>query len=169
MQGMAEAAVAGVAGFIILRAVMTGTDAYAAFLRGAERGMRSAVTLLPALCGMLLLLGLMNASGLTELLVRVASPLLGSLRIPEEVAPLILLRPLTGSGSLAALEQILQACGPDSRAGMIASVIMGSGETVLYTMTVYAGAAGVKKLPGVLAASMAGYLVSVAVCGLIIR
>lgn len=169
MRGMAEAAVAAVAGVILLRAVMTGTDAYAAFLRGAERGMKAAIALLPALCGMLLLLGLMNASGLTELLVRVSAPLMRTLRIPEEVAPLILLRPLTGSGSLAALEKLLQSSGPDSRAGMIASVIMGSGETVLYTMTVYAGAAGVKKLPGVLAASMAGYIVGVAVCGLIIR
>ena len=169
MQSMTGTAIAAMVGLILLRSAVTGTDAYAAFLKGAQRGMKTALNLLPALCAMLLMLGMMNASGLTELLVRAAAPVTHLLALPEETAPLILLRPLTGSGSLAALEQILSAAGVDSRAGMIASVIMGSGETVLYTMTVYAGAAGVKKLPGVLVASLAGYLVSVAICGLIIR
>lgn len=127
--------------------------------------MRSALELLPVLCAMMLMLSVFNASGAAQLLTRLAAPLTNLLRLPEEVTPLLLLRPLTGSGSLAALEEVFVQCGVDSRAGRIASVLMGSSETIFYTMTVYLGAAGVRRLPWVLAVSLAAYLVSAAVCG----
>lgn len=127
--------------------------------------MRSAVSLLPALCAMLLMLALVNASGLTALLTSVISPLTGAMGLPPEIAPMLLLRPLTGSGSLAALEAVFENCGVDSRAGRIASVLMGSSETIFYTMTVYLGAAGVKRLPRVLPVSLAAYFLSAALCG----
>ena len=78
---------------------------------------------------------------------------------------MVLLRPLTGSGSLAALENMYEQCGPDSRASRIASVLMGSSETIFYTMTVYLGAAGVKKLPYAMGVSLAAYFLGVALCG----
>ncbi len=155
----------GLVGLIVLRGLMTGCDVYGAFLRGAEKGMRSAASLLPALCGMMLMLSLVNASGLARLLSQLVSPVTGLMRLPEEVAPMLLLRPLTGSGSLAAMESIFESCGVDSRAGRIASVLMGSSETIFYTMTVYLGAAGVKKLPHVMVVSLAAYLLSAALCG----
>lgn len=127
--------------------------------------MRGALSLLPALCAMLLMLAVMNASGLTELFSRLASPLTGVMHLPAEAAPMLLLRPLTGSGSLAAMERIFETCGPDSRAGRIASVLMGSSETIFYTMTVYLGAAGVKKLPYVMTVSLTVYFFSAALCG----
>lgn len=144
---------------------MTGADLYGAFLSGAAKGARSAVQLLPALCAMLLMLAMVNGSGLTEMLARLLSPITDMLRLPEEVAPIVLLRPLTGSGSLAALESIFEQCGPDSRAGRIASVLMGSSETIFYTMTVYLGAAGVKRLPYALGVSLTAYFIGVALCG----
>lgn len=153
----------GVVGLILLRGLTSGRDAYGAFLRGAKQGMLSAVGLLPALCGMLLLLRLMSASGLTRTMAEFSSPLLEKISMPKEVTPMLLLRPLTGSGSIAALQEIIRQCGPDSRAASIASVLAGSSETILYTLTVYAAAAGVKKVPGALAASLAGYAASVAV------
>lgn len=155
----------GMVGLIVLRGLMTGCDVYGAFLRGAEKGMRSAAMLLPALCGMLLMLSLVNASGLARLLSQLVSPFTGLMHLPEEVAPMLLLRPLTGSGSLAAMESIFESCGVDSRAGRIASVLMGSSETIFYTMTVYLGAAGIKKLPHVMAVSLTAYLLSAALCG----
>ena len=153
----------GVVGLILLRGLTSGRDAYGAFLRGAKQGMLSAVGLLPALCGMLLLLRLMSASGLTRIMAEFASPLLEKISMPKEVTPMLLLRPLTGSGSIAALQEIIRQCGPDSRAASIASVLAGSSETILYTLTVYAAAAGVKKVPGALAASLVGCAASVAV------
>lgn len=153
------------AGVVVLRGMWKGCDVYGVFLAGAEKGMRSAVSLLPALCAMLLMLALVNASGLAALLTRLISPLTDVMGLPPEVAPMLLLRPLTGSGSLAALEAIFNTCGVDSRAGRIASVLMGSSETIFYTMTVYLGAAGVKRLPRVLPVSLAAYLLSAALCG----
>ena len=149
----------------MLRGLAAGCDVYGAFLWGSERGMRSAMALLPALCAMLLMLALVNASGMAHLLSRMISPLSRWMHLPEEVAPILLLRPLTGSGSLAALESIFETCGVDSRAGRIASVLMGSSETIFYTMTVYLGAAGVKRLPHVLWVSLTAYLLSAALCG----
>lgn len=127
--------------------------------------MKSAIALLPALCAMLLMLAMVNASGLAQMLGRVLSPVTQWMHLPQEVAPMLLLRPLTGSGSLAALESIYETCGVDSRAGRIASVLMGSSETIFYTMTVYLGAAGVKKLPHVMTVSLTAYLMSAALCG----
>ena len=87
-----------VACVIVLRGWMNGCDVYGAFLQGAEKGMRGALSLLPALCAMLLMLAVMNASGLTELLTRLVSPLTGVMHLPAEAAPMLMLRPLTGSG-----------------------------------------------------------------------
>ncbi|MBQ8201104.1 MAG: spore maturation protein [Clostridia bacterium] len=167
MNGLSGAAIVGMTGFIVLRGLMTGTDVYGTFLRGAKKGMQSALELLPALCAMLLMLALINSSGLSLLLSRAISPLTQLMNLPQEVSPLLLLRPLTGSGSIAALEQVFAQCGADSRAGRIASVLMGSSETIFYTMTVYLGAAGIRRLPGVMAVSLAAYLVGAAVCGLL--
>ena len=141
---------------ILLRGKCAGVEVYGAFLSGAKKGMDAAWQLLPALTGMLLMLSLMNASGLTAIL-----------NLPQEVAPMLILRPMTGSGSLAALQEIFAQYGADSRVGRIASVLMGSSETIFYTMSVYLGAAGVKKLPGALGVSLLSYLTCAWVCGLI--
>ncbi len=167
MNGISGMVLLCTVGMIVLRGVMTGTDVYAAFLRGAKRGMANALSLLPALCAMLLMLALFNASGLSMMVSRLIAPLLSAFHLPAEVAPMLLLRPLTGSGSIAALEQVFAQCGVDSRAGRIASVLMGSSETIFYTMTVYLGAAGVRKLPHVLWVSLAAYLAGVVACGLL--
>lgn len=150
-------------GVMLLRG---GQEGYGAFLRGAKRGAKSAWALLPSLCAMLLMLGLMNASGLTALLSRALSPVTGMLGLPQEVAPLLVLRPLSGSGSLSALKAILNQCGADSRAGRAASVLMGSSETIFYTMTVYLASTDRKKLPWALPVSLISYLVGARVCGL---
>ena len=153
------------AGLILWRGVACGADAYGAFLRGAERGMKSALSLLPALCAMTLMISLLTASGLMELLSAAARPLARLTRLPEETAPMAFLRPLSGSGSLSVLRDILAACGPDSRAGRAASVMMGSSETIVYTMTVYLGAAGVRRVPHALWVSLVSYAVGLIVCG----
>jgi len=101
-------------------------------------------------------------------LARLLAPVMELMDLPEETAPILLLRPLSGSGSLAALQQIFDQCGVDSRAGRIASVLMSASETIFYTMTVYLGATGIRKLPWVLGVSLVSYLVGAAVCGAMI-
>ena len=167
MSGMTGGAIVLLAGAIVLRGWMTGSDVYGAFLRGAERGMKSAMSLLPALCAMLLMLAMVNGSGLAALLTHLAAPLARLARLPEELTPMLLMRPLSGSGSIAVLEQIFDSCGVDSRTGRMASVLMGSSETIFYTMSVYLGAAGVRKLPYVMGVSLAAYLAGALACGLL--
>lgn len=165
MDSVSGMAVLGAAGLIVLRGVLCGADAYGAFLRGAERGMKAALSLLPALCAMTLMISLTTSSGLTGLLTSLMTPLTRLLNLPPETAPMLLLRPLSGSGSLSVMRDIFASCGVDSRAGRVASVMMGSSETIVYTMTVYLGAAGIRKLPDAIWISLASYAVGLAVCG----
>ena len=167
MNGWSGAAVIAVAGVIVLRGWMTGCDVYGSFLQGAEKGMRGALSLLPALCAMLLMLAVMNASGLTELLTRLVSPLTGVMHLPAEAAPMLMLRPLTGSGSLAAMERIFETCGPDSRAGRIASVLMGSSETIFYTVCAYMSPVKNRKTGYAVGCSLLGALAGTWLAGML--
>lgn len=150
---------------IVLRGTLCGADVYGAFLRGAGQGARTAWRLLPALCAMLCMIGAAEASGLADSLAGALRPLLALLRLPEGTAPVLLLRPLTGSGSLSALSDILTRYGPDSRTGRIASVLMGSSETIFYTLTVYLAPTGVKRLRWVVPVSLASYFAGAAAAG----
>lgn len=167
MDNLSGMAVLAVASLIVLRGVICDADAYGAFLRGAERGMKAALSLLPALCAMTLMISLMTSSGMTRLLTSLMTPLTRLLHLPPETAPMMLLRPLSGSGSLSVMQDIYASYGVDSRAGRIASMMMGSSETIVYTMTVYLGAAGIRRLPDVIWVSLASFMAGLAVCGLI--
>ena len=133
---------------------------YDAFLEGAREGIETARAILPALVAMLCAIRAFSACGLMEALCAFLEPAASWAGIPGETLPLMLLKPLSGSASLAMLRQILSDCGPDSRAGRVASVMMGSSETVFYTCGVYLAAAGVKKsrhtVPCALLAWLAG-------------
>lgn len=136
---------------------------YDAFLEGAKKGLGTAKNILPALIAMLCAIRAVRACGLMDAFCDGCGPLFLRLGIPEEVIPLMLLRPLSGSASLAMLREILALYGPDSRIGLIASVMMGSSETVFYTCGVYLGAAGVKKSRHIIpAALIAWFLGSIA-------
>lgn len=153
---------------ILLRGRAAGIDSYSAFLSGAEHGMKASVRLLPGLTAMMLMISALEASGALKYLIAILRPMMKCVNLPEEAMPVLLLRPLTGSGCIAALEQIYESCGPDSRASRVASVLMGSSETIFYTMTVYLGVAGIRKLPYVLSVSMLSYAAAAVVCGLIV-
>lgn len=152
----------------VLRGAYKGVDVYGAVLRGGKQGMETALNLLPGLCAMTMLLALMESSGLNALLTWALSPLLRLMNLPEEVATMLVLRPLSGSGSITALEQVFAQYGVDSRAGRAASVLMGASETIFYTMTVYLGATDVRKLAWVVPVSIASYLIGAAICGAIV-
>ena len=164
MQGLSGRIMLAVVGLILLRGMRSG-DAYGAFLLGASLGVLL-LMVLPALCAMMLMLSLMDASGLTAVLSRLMRPVTRLMNLPEETAPLLILRPLTGSGSLAAMKDIFTRCGVDSRAGRAASVLMGSSETIFYTMTVYLAATDVRRLPWALPVSLVSYLAGAWVCGM---
>jgi spore maturation protein B len=98
------------------------------------------------LVGLMVGISMLRASGALDLLCSLLKPVTSAIGMPGEVLPLALLRPVSGSGSIAIVNDIFRHFGPDSPAGKIASVMMGSTETTFYTVAVYFGAVGVKKL-----------------------
>ena len=137
---------------------------YDAFLEGAKEGLKTAWRILPSLTAMLCAIRAFSACGLLNALCGLLAPAAALFRLPEETLPLMLLRPVSGSASLAMLKSILHTCGPDSRAGLVASVMTGSSETVFYTCGVYLAAANTKKtrhiIPCALMAWLAGSLMA---------
>ncbi|MBQ7298887.1 MAG: spore maturation protein [Clostridia bacterium] len=109
----------------------------AAFLRGAEEGLGTAVRLFPTLLLFVCAVSLFRASGAVALLTEALAGICRCLRIPTELLPLMLTRPISGSASTAVLSDLFSVYGPDSAIGLTASVLCGAAETVFYVLTVY--------------------------------
>lgn len=150
-----------VAGFV------RGVSVYETFVEGAQEGFEASLKLLPFLVAMFMALALLRESGGLDLLVGLLAPLGRLFGIPKEVIPLALIRPLSGSGALALLADLLRAHGPDSYAGRLGSTIQGSTETTFYVLTVYFGAVGIKKFRYAmtvgLIADLAGFIAAAAI------
>lgn len=155
--------------FVISAVLITGLikkiDVFEEFLDGAAVNLQTAVSILPALIALMTCIAMLNASGLLDFVTKVISPLTSLLGFPAECVPLAILRPISGSGATAMLETILTQNHPDSFAGRVASVLMGSTETTFYTIAVYYGAAKIKHtrhtLPCALTADFTGFVASV--------
>lgn len=144
---------------------------YDVFVEGAREGFTTVIRIIPSLVGLLVAVGVFKASGAMDLLVFALKPLAGMLGIPSEVLPLALLRPVSGSASLALVSETIRTYGPDSFIGRLVSTMMGSTETIFYTLAVYFGSIGVKNirytLLAALLADLASVLASVWICTLV--
>ena len=136
-------------------------DVYSALTHGAETGLTVMLRIIPALVGLLTAVYMFRASGAMELFGQAFAPVLELLGIPPETAPLLLIRPVSGSGALAVGTELMQQYGPDSYIGRVAAVMLGSTETTFYTIAVYFGSAGIVKtryaIPAALAADLTGF------------
>lgn len=132
-------------GAVLLSALLRKVSVFDAFIEGAKGGIETAVKILPSLLALLFAVNLLTASGITDGIVKLLSPLFEKIQYPAEVLPLCLLSPISGSGSLSAFQSLLSEYGADSYIGRVASVIAGSTETTFYAIAVYYGAVGVKK------------------------
>jgi spore maturation protein SpmA len=144
-----------------------GLPVYEVAVEGAKEGFEVAVRLIPFLVMILVAVGMFRASGAFDLLTEILSPLTDLLRIPVEVLPVALLRPLSGSGAFGLMSEIT-ANAPDSFAALLAGTIQGSTETTFYVLAVYFGAVGVRKaryaVAAALMADLAGFLAAVLLC-----
>ena len=122
--------------------LLTGTDVFEAMLDGIRQGLTTLLRILPPLIALLTAVYMLRASGALEALTELLRPALELLGIPPETAPLMLLRPISGSGAMAAASELMQSFGPDSYVGRTAAVMLGSTETTFYVVAVYFGAAG---------------------------
>lgn len=139
-------------------------DVYAALTAGAGQGLSVITRILPSLVALLSAVYMLRASGALEALTALLSPVMEALGIPPEVTALLLIRPVSGSGALAAGSDIMAQYGPDSYIGRVAAVMLGSTETTFYTIAVYFGAAGIRRtrytIPAALTADLAGFVFS---------
>lgn len=142
---------------------------YDLFVSGAKEGMAVAVQVLPSLAAMLVAVTLMERTGLIAQICQWCAPLLDFLGLPKEVAPLVAVRPLSGSASLAVLERILAQYGPDSRVGLVASTAMGSSETIFYTVCVYLSGCKDRRTGYAIPCALIGMLAGLWVSGLFFR
>lgn len=149
---------AGVAAWGVRRKV----DVYTALTDGAAEGLRVVLRICPNLIALLSAVYMLRASGALDFFTTLLAPVLTAIGIPPETAPLLLIRPLSGSGALAAGSELMAAYGVDSTVGRTAAVMLGCTETTFYTIAVYFGAAGVRKLrytvPAALTADLVGFL-----------
>lgn len=128
-----------------LVALLRGVKVYEVFCEGAKEGFDTAIRILPYLVAMFVAIGVFRGSHALDAVLALVRPAAVLVGFPAEVLPLALVRPLSGSGSLGILSELLKEHGPDSTIGLIASTIQGSTETTFYILTVYFGAAGVTK------------------------
>ncbi len=156
---------------ILIHGVIKKVNIYEAFVDGASEGFKTALKIMPYLIAIFLAIGIFKGSGALELFTKIISPVTKLMGIPEEVLPLAIMRPISGSGALGMVEDIIKSYGPDSFVGRVASTMMGSAETIFYTMAVYFGAISVKNSRHTLLAGLvshiAAVLASVAVCNYI--
>ncbi len=121
-------------------------ETYNVFVKGAKGSVNLVLDIFPYIVAIMVMVALMRASGITDFLIDILSPMFKFLGIPTEVSELVLLRPFTGSGSYAILKDIYTTYGVDTYVGRCASVIMGTSETLFYVATVYFSQTSVKKL-----------------------
>ncbi|MBO5147910.1 MAG: spore maturation protein [Clostridia bacterium] len=130
------------------------------FVKGAQEGVSTIVKLVPSLIGLIVAVGVFRNSGIMDIVISKTMPILEKIGMDSEVLPLMLIRPVSGSASLATLRDIVSSSGPDSLTARTACVMMGSTETIFYTMAVYTEKAKIRKLPGVLTAALAANIIS---------
>jgi spore maturation protein B len=135
---------------------------YESFVEGAKEGFNIAVKIIPYLVAMLMAIGIFRAGGAMDWLIFVLSPVTSLIGMPAEALPMALMRPLSGSGSLGVMTDIMKVHGPDSFIGILVSTIQGSTETTFYVLAVYFGAINIKStrhaVPVGLIADIAGIL-----------
>ena len=149
---------------ISLFALRKQEDAYDILLSGASDGLKMLASIAPPLVMLLTAVTMLRASGATELLTDLLSPLFAFFGIPPETAILVLIRPISGSAALAVGTELMTMYGVDSLVGRTVAVMLGSTETTFYAVSIYCGAAGVRKtrytIPAALFADFAGFLMA---------
>lgn len=159
--------------FILAYGYAKGVKVYEVFIEGAKEGLLITYRIFPYIAAMLLAVGMLRKSGGLDFLLYIISPLTNAIGIPQDIMPLVIMKPLSGSGALGILADILKRVGPDSFEGIVASTIMSSTETIFYTLTVYFGSIGIKNIRHTLVAALladfAGVIAALIICTILFK
>ena len=158
---------------IVFEGIREKKPVFELFLKGVSNGIKITIKIFPTLIGLFFAIGLLNSSGIIDFIIKIISPILNIVKFPKEIVPLAILRPISGSASMAIATNIIKQNGVDSKIGLIASVIMGATETTLYTIAVYSSSINVKKCRYILIASLmadiTGIIMAIIICEKIFR
>ena len=161
---MTDYVVPGLLAFAGILSLWKKENAYDLLLDGAAKGLGLMASIVPSLVLLLAGVTMLRASGAVDAISRVLTPLFAFFGIPPETALLVLVRPMSGSAALAVGAELMTQYGPDSLIGRTVAVMLGSTETTFYTISVYFGAAGIKKtrytIPAALFADFIGFLMA---------
>lgn len=154
---------------IIISCFIKRVNVYESVTKGGEDGLKMLIHILPTMVVMLTAVSMLRASGLLGAIVSLLEPVMRKTGVPAEIIPMVLLRPVSGSGSFGLLTDYLNTYGADSLIGRLTSVIMGSTETTFYTIAVYYAGTGIKDVRKVIPCAVVGDLVGVIMACLIVR
>ena len=147
--------------FIVFYGIIEKVKVFDSFLDGVKDGMKIIYNIFPTLLGLFLSISVLKESGLIEDITKIVKPILVLIKMPSEILPLAILRPISGSASMAVATDIIKSYGVDSKIGLIASTIMGSTETTLYTIALYTSSIKVKNTRFVLYAALLADLIGI--------
>lgn len=139
------------------------------FIDGAKNGAKTVINLFPTLLCLFVAIGALRTSGVIDGIINLIKPIVSLFNFPIEVLPLAILRPISGSASMAIATDIMTNFGVDTKIGLIASTIMGSTETTLYTIAVYTSCIKVKNTRFVLWTALFADLIGILVSNFIIN
>ena len=155
--------------YIVGFGVLSGRPVLDDFIDGAKDGMRTVAGIFPTLVGLMVSVGIIRASGFLDFLGEVLAMPAALLRLPPQLVPVILVRLVSNSAATGLVLDIFKEYGTDSQLGLMASIMMSSTETVLYSMSLYFGSVKITKtrftLPGALLATAAGVAASAVLAG----
>ena len=171
IEGISAIAIPLVLITIPLYAYFKKVKVYEVFVEGAKEGFNVAVRIMPFLVAILVSVGIFRASGALNYITVLLAPITNFIGMPSETIPMAFMMPLSGSGAIGVMTDLLNTYGPDSFIGLLTSSMMGSTETTFYILAVYFGSVGIKNgrhtLPAALAGNAAGILGAVLISNLV--
>lgn len=173
IQVLSILAIPSIVVFILAYGTLKKVKIYEVFVEGAKEGFNVAVKIIPYLVAMLVAIGIFRTSGAMDIVAIILSPITNLIGMPAEALPMAIMRPLSGSGALGVMTEIIRTHGADSILGRMVSVMMGSGETTFYVLAVYFGSVGITRtrhaVPAGIIADVIGILMSVFLVNLIFK
>lgn len=152
--------------FVLIYSLIKKINAYDSFVGGAKQAVDLCINTFPYLVAIFSIVELLQASGLSQVISSIASPIFNVLGIPSELTEFLIIRPFTGSGSIGMLSNLFSLYGPDSYVAKCACVIMSCSETTFYVVAVYFSTTRVKKLRYVIPVCLLSALIgSILACG----
>jgi spore maturation protein SpmA len=154
-----------------LYAMLRHVKVYEEFVDGAKEGFDVGIRIIPYLVAILVAIGMFRAAGGIDLISSALKPVMVAIHFPPELLPMVLMRPLSGSGTLGMFAELVKQCGPDSLITRMGGTIYGSTETTFYVLAVYFGSVGIKRtryaLLAGLTADTVGVIASVMICRIV--